>query len=512
MVMAGLPGPGGGAGIMKEYDLVVIGSGAGLMVLEAALDRGMKCAVIERAKFGGTCLTKGCIPSKMLVYPADLIRETEAAQKIGLKIPKPQIEWETISRRMWEQINFNIEVENHLKKIPNLTIYKGIAEFSSPNRIVITHDSNQPAEEIQGDKFLIAVGARTFIPDIAGLDQTGYLTSETFFGKKFPDKLWKSLVIIGGGAISAEFAHIFSSFGTRVTVIEMNHHILHTEEEEISEFVNNQFVKNGIDVWVDSQVVSASINKANKMVTVENIVTKNRMNIECEEIFVASGIKPNSDTLKLENAGVAVDKKGWIMTNQFLETSQKNIWALGDINGKYQFRHKANYEAEILIHNMVDGITKKEVNYDTVPWAIFTHPQVAHVGMTEKIVKSNNIKYRTAKNYYSDVIGGRAMGYSYGDDDNGFIKIIVGEDRKILGVHIVGPNAAILVQPFVYLMNAGHKCQKDRIDPENIKEIAELRIMCPKIGTYVPINDSMVIHPSLNELTAWVLDKIDWKK
>lgn len=490
---------------MKCFDIVIVGSGAGLMVMEAALNKGLCCAIIEKAKFGGTCLTKGCIPSKMLVYPADFIREAEESQRIGIRMPHPEIDWDAISKRMWEQIDFSKSIENKLQDIPNLTVYKGSGAFTGPNNMVISCEGKED-EIIYGDKFIIGAGARTLIPPVDGLESAGYVTSETFFGEKFPKKLWKSLVIIGGGAISAEFAHIFSAFGTRVTIIARSQ-ILNKEEEEVAQFVGKKFIKNGIELLLNSTIVSVYAHGGKKFITIENKITKNHTVVECEEILVASGVQSNADTLALEKAGVAVDKHGWIGVNPYLETTNKNVWALGDINGKYQFRHKANYEAQILIHNLFSDGNKREVSYNAVPWAIFTHPQVAHVGMTEKEAQDKGISYRTAKNHYSEVVGGRAMGYHDGDEDNGFVKIIVGEDKKILGVHIVGPQAAVLLQPFVYLMNVGYQCTKTKCAMTE-SQLDELRILCPNIDTYQPINDSMVIHPSLNELTAWVFEKL----
>jgi len=491
---------------VKHFDIVIVGSGAGLMVMEAALSKGLRCAIVEKAKFGGTCLTKGCIPSKMLVYPADFIREAEESARVGIRTARPEIDWDAISKRMWEQIDFNKSIETSLQNIPNLTVYKGIGAFTGPNNMCISRE-DKADETIYGDKFVIAAGARTNIPPVEGLENAGYVTSETFFGDKFPKTLWKSLVILGGGAISAEFAHIFSAFGTKVTIIARSE-ILNKEEEEVAQFVGRQFTKNGISLLTNSTILSVSASGGEKYITIENSMTKSRTVVECEEIFVASGVRSNADALSLEKASVATDKHGWIVTNSYLETSNENVWALGDINGKYQFRHKANYEAQILIHNLFSSGDKKEVYYDTVPWAIFTHPQVAHVGLTEKEAKSKGISYRTAINHYSEVVGGRAMGYRDGDDDNGFVKIIISEDKKILGVHIAGPQAAILLQPFVYLMNVGYQCKKTK-QALNTKELDALRILCPNIDTYEPINDSMVIHPSLNELTAWVFEKLN---
>jgi len=487
--------------------MVVVGSGAGLMVLEEALNQGLECAIIEKAKFGGTCLTKGCIPSKMLVYPADFIREMERSSRIGITSYSPQIEWNTISKRMWGQIDFHKEIESNLLSMPNLTVYKGNGTFTGNDSMAVRYEDGSLDDVICGDKFILAVGARSFVPPFEGLERSGYVTSETFFGEKFPQKPWESLVIIGGGAISMEFAHIFSSFGTKVTIIVRSGRILSKEEEEISAFTAKQFAANGVDILTNSSVFSVSKEQNRKCVTVENRLTKEKTVVDCEEIFVASGVQSNADTLSLEHTDVQIDGRGWIRTNSYLETSQKNIWALGDVNGKYQFRHKANYEAMILSQNLF-GSEKKEASYNAVPWTIFTHPQIAHVGLTEKEAKEKKIPYKTAKNYYSEVVGGIAMGYSKNDEDNGFIKIIVGEDKKILGVHIVGPQAAVLLQPFVYLMNEGYECGKKAEAFAEKKGIEGLRTLCPHLGTYTPIRDSMVIHPSLNELTAWVFEKL----
>ncbi|MGI6192370.1 MAG: dihydrolipoyl dehydrogenase family protein [Christensenellales bacterium] len=495
-----------------KYDFVVIGSGSGLMVLEEAVKQGLNCAIVEKGKFGGTCLTKGCIPSKMLVYPADLIREIEVSQRVGVLAGQPKIDWATITRRMWEQIGNHKVIEDELDGIPNVTVYKGLGSFTGPNTMVIRYPDGRE-EEIYGEKFVIAAGARSFVPDVPGLQEAGYVTSETFFGEKFPyEKPWESLVIVGSGAISTEFAHIFSAFGTKVTMIARSGSILSKEEPEVSSFIAKQLTRYGVDILTNCAIRSVSKEGGRKRLLLEDRVTGEQRTVECEEILIASGVRSNGDALSLDKAGVETDKNGWIVTNGFLETSQKHIWAIGDINGKYQFRHKANHEAQILAKNLFGQEEKREASYEAVPWAIFTHPQMARVGRTEKELKESGVPYRVAINYYSEVVGGISMGYEDDGEDNGFVKMIVGEDRKILGVHIVGPQAAVLVQPFVYLMNAGYQCRKKLQDSGDDKEIEGLRLLCPRVGTYAPINDSMVIHPSLNELTAWVFEDFDNQK
>ncbi|MDD2623612.1 MAG: FAD-dependent oxidoreductase, partial [Candidatus Riflebacteria bacterium] len=280
--------------------------------------------------------------------------------------------------------------------------------------------------------------------------------------------------------------------------------LLATEEEEISKFVATEFEKNNITVLTNTAIIDAGTNKSLKILNIENVITKEKTTIEADAIFIASGVASNSNSLKLENTDVEIDSRGWIKTNQYLETTQKNVYAIGDINGKYQFRHKANYEAQILMNNLFSNDKKRAACYNAVPWAIFSWPQIAHVGLTESQAKKEGLNYWIGRNYFSQIAGGIAMGINKNSTDNGFIKIIVGEDKTILGVHVVGPHAAILLQPFVYLMNVKHKCEK-----QNLKKCNNT--ICPQLGNYLPINDSMIIHPSLNELTAWVLENINWK-
>ena len=474
--------------MMKKFDLVIVGGGAGMLVMDAALSYGLKCAIIEKDKFGGTCLTKGCIPSKMLVYPADFIRETESAKRFGIIAQKPEIDWKAISSRMWEQIDFSKQIEERIKEMGNLTLFKGKGTFVSNKEMVIQYENGQADEIIEGDRFVIATGAKSQVPKVQGLEETGYITSEDFFGEQYPEKPWKSLVIIGSGAISLEFAHIFSAFGTEVTMVARSERILKKEDIDIAVFVHKQFLTNGINILTERDIVSVSREGGMKVVTVENRNTKERNVIRCEEILVASGSQSTAKDLGLKEAGLEADKDGWINTNEYLETNQPNIWAIGDVNGKYQFRHKANHEAQVVTHNLFSNEEKKQVNYHATPWAIFTHPQVGRVGATEAELIDQGIPYLTAKNYYSEVVGGRAMGFKNNDEDNGFVKVLVGHDKRILGVHIVGPQAATLTQPFVYLMNMEIK--------------SDLR-------AYDVIDESMIIHPSLSELTAWVLGKID---
>ncbi|MFX1391161.1 MAG: dihydrolipoyl dehydrogenase [Promethearchaeota archaeon] len=492
---------------MESYDLVVIGSGVGLSVLNVGLQLGMNCALVENTKMGGTCLTRGCIPSKVLVHPADLIRESQHAKKVGIEFNVENIEWDLIAKRMWSQIDESKEIDKGLSSVPNLKVYKGVGEFIGDYEMKVKDLKNgKEIGHFKGERFVLASGARSFIPPIEGIEQIDYITNENFFGERFPKKLWKSLIIIGGGVIAAEFAHIFSAMGTEVTIIEMLPRLVATEEPEISQFLYRSFNKH-MKVLLDEKAVKAYNKKKLKAILVKNSKTGKETEIIAEEVLIATGRRSNADLLKVGNTGVKTDEKGWIKTNEHLETNKKNIWCIGDANGLYQFRHKANYEAEICTNNIFGPEDqKKSVEYTSVPWAIFTYPQIGHVGLTQAEAIEKGYEIYVAMKNYSTIAKGFAMGYEPGQDDDGFVKLIIDKSYKILGAHVIGPNAALLVQPFVYLMNSGFTCQLPEYKDE--KDIPKAERACPEAGSFMPIYNSMVIHPSLNEVTAWAIGNL----
>lgn len=493
---------------METFDLVVIGSGAGLNVLNVALQRGMNCALVEDTKLGATCLTRGCIPSKVLVHPADLIREAQHASKVGVHFNVERIDWDLISKRMWSQIDESEQIEEGLSHVPNLTLYKGIGEFTGEYEMQVkSNDGKEILGRFKGEKFVISSGARSFIPPIEGLEDVGYITNENFFGDKFPSSPWKSLIIIGGGVIAAEFAHIFSAMGTKVSIVEMLPRLVTTEEPEISQFLEQNF-KKYMKVYVNHKAIKTKSKKKFKIVIARNMKTGNEVEITAEQIFIATGRRSNADRLKVENMGVEIDESGWIRTNEYLETNKRNIWCIGDANGLYQFRHKANYESEICSNNIFGPEDqKRSVDYSAVPWAIFTYPQIGHVGMTQAEALEKGHEIYVAMKNYSTVAKGFAMGFKPGEEDDGFVKLIVDKSYRILGAHVVGSNAALLVQPFVYLMNSGFTCSLPESYGE--KDIPKLEKACPEAGSFMPIYKSMVIHPSLNEVTGWAIGNLE---
>ncbi len=495
---------------MEKYDLIVIGGGVGLTLADAGLSNGMKVALIEKSKLGGTCLTRGCIPSKVLVTPADMIKQSAHAAKYGVNTKFEGFDWEKISKRMWSQIDQSIRIEKSVKSLEDLTLYKGSAEFVSDKVLRVKKEDGSYTEQITGDIIVVAPGAVTYVPEIKGLEESGYVTSESFFGEKFFKDLPESIALLGAGAIGAEFTHIFSAFGVKVHLIEQQSRILPLEEPDISKFVTKAMKKDGVEIYTSNRLIEAQrLDDGSKKIVLQNIDSKNKTEIIVDEIFVASGVRPNTDDLKLENTSIKLNSKGWIVTDEYLRTSAEGIWALGDINGLYQFRHKANYEADIAVYNIFNPYGKmKKVEYFAVPWAVFTYPEVAHVGMTlEEALAEHKGVYLGVK-HYSSIAKGFALGYEAGADDDGFVKLIADKDYKILGAHIVGYQASVLIQPYVYLMNAGCTCVAGKSKRFGRKE--EQQILEDSAGGLNPIMQSMVIHPALSELTAWVVGEMKW--
>lgn len=491
---------------------MVIGTGSANIVLDAALKQGLQCAQIERGKFGGTCLTRGCIPTKVMVTAADYIREIAELPKIGVEVSPAHMNWELVSQRVWQKINESNDILSYYQSMDNLDVYQGAGYFTGKKILQVALDDGTVSEEITADKIFIAVGAHTSIPPIDGLAQTGFLTSESFFGKKYPQKPFKSLVIIGGGPIGTEFAHIFAAAGTKVTLVQQNVRLLPKEDEEISFQLFKGMQDAGISVLLNHKPMDVRSEGGEKIVTLTERSTSEVTQISAEEIMLSTGIQPNTGTLHLEKTAIETDSRGWIVTNEFLETSAEGIWAFGDVNGEAPFRHKANYEADIVAHNLFNDHQPNDwrwARYDIVPAVTYTFPQVAHVGLTEQQAVKAGYEIATAKHYYSSTAKGFALGFNPGDEQDGFVKIVVDKkDSAILGIHIIGPQASILLQPFVNLMNAGEA----QLTPVNehiaspiVKDLRASRIirnLDPR--SIISVGETMTPHPSLSEVIMWI--------
>ncbi|MFC4804291.1 dihydrolipoyl dehydrogenase family protein [Filifactor villosus] len=496
---------------MKKYDVIVIGTGAGNIIIEEALKNGSKCALIEKDKFGGTCLTRGCIPTKVMVSVADAIREMQSYSKIGIRVEKPVVDFDLLSKRVWTKIDESIELKEFFEAADNLDVYEGTARFLENKVIEVTNKEDGSKEKLSADKIFINVGARTKINSFEGLDGVDYLTSETFFGHRFPQKPYKSIVILGGGPIGCEFAHVFSALGTKVTLVQHNVRLLPREEEEVSAEILKYMRHFGVEVILNQDTVSIREEAGSKFLVIKERTTGEEREVSAEEVLFASGVRANSNLLSLENTDIETDSKGWILTNEFLETSVEGVYALGDINGKQQFRHKANYEADILAHNLFMNKKPEEfrwTSYDLVPAVTFCYPQVAHVGLTQKEAVEQGYQVKVGYNHYYETAKGYALGHEKGDELGAFAKLIVDKDtNKMLGIHVVGTQASILIQPFLNLMNAG---EQDLVPiNEHIGSPLTFKLREEKAKRYLDpqdhraIREAMVPHPTLSEVSIW---------
>jgi dihydrolipoamide dehydrogenase len=370
---------------MKDYDLVVIGSGAGMNVASSAVSQGMKVAVIDNGPLGGTCLNRGCIPSKVMIYPADVIKTAQHAKKIGVHMKLERVDFDLIMKRTWEIVlDGRRGMERGVKATKNLDFYNVDASFISDYTVQAGKD------RIRGGKIVIASGARPLVPKIEGLDGVGYETNRTIFNIKTPPE---SMTIIGGGYIAAEFGHFFSSMGVKVTIIGRNPRLLPQAEPEISELLKSEMSKY-CRVFTDHEVLRAEEEGEERVVIARNRSDNKLYKFPAEMILVAAGRRSNSDILKPERTGVQTDDKGWITVDEYLRTTKDNIWALGDAIGRNMFRHTANYESDIVWRNAFTE-HKHPVDEHAVPSAVFTYPQIASVGLTqEKAAAGHEIRVR----------------------------------------------------------------------------------------------------------------------
>ncbi|UCE37716.1 MAG: dihydrolipoyl dehydrogenase [Thermoplasmata archaeon] len=446
---------------MKKFDLIVIGSGAGMNIASNAVNAGLNVAIVERYLMGGTCLNYGCIPSKILLHPADVIRNMDDASAIGVFGKVTKVDFPFIMKRMRNFVDEGrIEMERGIASTDAITWFRETGEFIKDYTLKVGSDT------ITAPKIVIASGARLLVLPIPGLKEAGYIDNISVFDLK---KQPKSLIIMGGGYIACEFGHFFSAIGTNVTVLGRNPRLLKREEPEISEIVKNRFSKYA-NVYTGYEAREVRKEGHQKVVLAKNRQDNKVYKFKAEEIMLAIGRKSNADLLKPEKTGVATDKNGWIIVNEYLETSKPNIWALGDATGKYMFRHTANYESSIVWRNAFTE-HKQKTDYHAVPHAVFGYPTVGSVGMTEAEAKAAGYAILVGKAKYTDVAKGFAMG-----EEDSLVKVVVdGESRKILGCHIVGSEAADLVQQVVYLMNAGEQ-------------------------DYMPLVTSQIIHPALSEV------------
>ncbi|HDQ70756.1 MAG TPA: dihydrolipoyl dehydrogenase [Chloroflexi bacterium] len=468
----------------KQFDLIVIGSGAGMNVAARAAGHGMQVAIVDNGPLGGTCLNRGCIPSKVMLYPADVIRTIQEAHAVGVHATVEAVDFEKIMARVWE-----IVLDGRREMAYGVAQTEDVTFFNADGAFVDAHTLQVGDERIEADTIVIAAGARPLIPPIEGLEAIGYLNSATVFDLETPPE---SLIIVGGGYIAAEFAHFFSAIGVQVTVVGRNPRLVPEEEPEISEVLQRKMAEY-CQVYTGYEAVRAERAGDLKAITAIKRTgdaeqdaeshPSNTKTFTAQEVLIATGRRSNADILQPERAGIETIRGGWIKTDPYLQTSQENVWALGDARGRYMFRHTANYEAEMVWTNAFTE-HRHAVDEHAVPHAVFTHPQIGSVGLTEAQAQTQAQAQAGhgvlvgIKRYY-DTAKGFAMA-----EETGFVKVVVeNETGRILGAHVIGPHAAILVQQIVYVMNSQE-------------------------GNYLPLARAQTIHPALSEVVIGALGNL----
>ena len=456
---------------MTHFDLLLIGTGSGNMFLDDRFS-GLKVAIAEEWHFGGTCLNVGCIPTKMFVYPATIAEQAADSNRYNLSTDFHDVDWPALQKRVFDRVDA-IEAGGREyrggERQPNVSVVAEHVHFTAPKTV-----RTALGEEITADRIVIAAGATPFIPEAEGLDpqrvdtdRYPVFTSNSIM--RVPQRP-KRLVIIGSGIIAMEFAHVFAGFGTEVTVIARGPRLLGNIDEDVSQeftrlFERTHTVHRGAEV--------SSYRFANDQVTV-TLKASGRLNdvdlphqIDADAVLIATGRTPNTMGLRAADVGFDVhdDARLSVDTAQRVLAEGRpvpGVFALGDISSPHQLKHVANHEAKVVGDNLAAdvaagtpgnaaGADLRTVNHHAVPGAVFTSPQVAYVGMTEDEARSAGHDVTIKVQKYSDVAYGWAMA-----DDPGLVKIIADRaSRQILGAHIVGHEASIVVQPLIQAMAFG---------------------------------------------------------
>jgi dihydrolipoamide dehydrogenase len=435
---------------MQSFDLVLIGTGAGEHVSWAAVEAGMKVAVIEEGPYGGTCVNRGCIPSKMLIRSADVYELIHRAHLWGVNAEVTSIDWQKIVSQVFETVDgwSNDDLRRN-EENPNVTNFRHRAYFTGPRTLDVD------GEEVRGDIVVIAAGSRPFALPIEGFAGTPYVTTDEAL--RLPQQPRRLVILgggfiaaemahffgnLGGGFIAAEMAHFFGNLGTEVTIVQRSAALLGGEDSEVSQAFTKVFQRK-FNTLLSTQ--ARKVEHSDGHFTIDVDSPNGTQNLVADTLLVATGRIPNTDRLNLEATGVKTDARGFIAADDYLQTNVEGIWTLGDIAGRYMLRHAANYEASYVAHNVTHPDDRQEVDYLGMPHAVFASPQVAAVGMTEDQARQTGRPLKIGHATYQDVTYGIAL-----RDEDGFAKVIAdAETDEILGCHILGTDASILIQEAV---------------------------------------------------------------
>eukprot|EP00762_Andalucia_godoyi_P008272 ANDGO_03009.mRNA.1 Mycothione reductase len=434
----------------KHFDVCVIGGGAGMKIYNEASERSLKVALCEMERFGGTCLNRGCIPSKCLIHPADLVTQIqEDAAKLSITVPgSVSVDFPGLVDRVARLIDADAD-----SIAPDVLADENVTWFRNPVKFVGERVLSDGETTFSADKVFIAAGARASIPDVPGLAGTPFMTyREALRNKALP----KKLLVVGAGYIAMELAHWMGSMGSDVTVIARSEHVLRASDQEcVREFL--RVFSKRYDVRLNcGEWKSCAFDEATHEFTLK---FAHGLEIKGDGLLVATGVVPNSDLLDLKASGIATRHGGFVKVDDRLQTTCKNVWAFGDVAGNFLFRHSANFESDylndVVFERGGDPASAEPIDYTGMPHAVFSYPQVAGVGETEEELVKRGANYVSGVNPYAKSAMGMAL-----ISDHGFTKILVDADsRRILGFHAVGHEASTLVHNVIPLFRLGGKLE-----------------------------------------------------
>jgi mycothione reductase len=416
---------------VEHFDLAIIGSGSGNSVVTPAFE-GWRIAIIEEGTFGGTCVNVGCIPTKMYVYAADVASTVRDAARFGVEATLDGVRWRDVRDRIYGRIDpISVSGREYRAQGANTTLYEAHAEFIAAHELRLSS-----GETIDADRIVIAAGSRPIVPDEVAAAR--FHTSNTIMRI---DELPRHLAILGGGLVAAEFAHVFSAFGTEVTIVSRSSPLLRHLDLDIA----HRFTKLASTRWdirLDTRV--STVDGARLLLTDGSVV-------EADMLLVATGREPNSDRLGLDAAGVDVHPDGRIVVDEFQRTTAPNVWALGDVCSPHQLKHVSNHEARVVAHNLAHPESLVAADHRYVPSAVFTHPQLATVGLTEEQARERHVEYVSAIHPFGETAFGWAM-----EDTTSVCKVLADPSTgRLLGAHLMGPHASTLIQPLIQALSFG---------------------------------------------------------
>ena len=421
----------------SKYDLVVIGGGtAGLVSAAGAASLGARVALVERDKLGGDCLYRGCVPTKTLVKSARVASLIDRSEEFGIKTARYEVDFPAVMDRMEKVIETAGEHDSpeRFRKL-GVEVFTDEARFEAPDLVAVE------GRRLKTRSAIIATGSHPTAPPVEGLEEVGYLTN---VGALQLRRLPRSMVILGSGPIGSEFAQIFARFGSEVTMVSSSPLPLPKEDPEIGGVLKHVLLADSVTFHGGYKAESARLEGGEKVIVARN-ERGETVEARGEEILVAAGRAPTAGSLGLENAGVELEKKG-LKVDENLRTTAPNIYGAGDITGKYLFTHVAEYQGRAVVRNALFPF-KTKADHRVVPWTTFTDPEVARVGLTEEQARERHEGVKVYRQRFEGVDRALADG-----ETDGLVKIVTGKRGRILGGHIIGPDAGNLIHEIVLAM------------------------------------------------------------